>query len=737
MYKLFYNLRNSPFSLSPDPDFLYLSAKHKNALAVLERSLVKWVGLSAITGEKGTGKSTLIQYLLKQSWPDVTFGLISESDNPPGGLLKRTLSAFGLNSFGKTTSESYDLLSDFMVIDCFWKKRQPVLIIDESLGIESRALEEVYMLSTMEPEENRNLRIILAMSPGLWETLKRPTWTHLARRVGNSYHLETLDYQETVDYVQHRLRVAGTQNESLFDDSAYKAIFRYSGGNPRLINVLCNAALVQGAIQEKPQIGAALIKNLIMQKLWLRAAITDPRGEVQGRSETEGKNVVQTAGVKSDTDNLRPAVDRLTRRDKTGQTVSEFIIADIDHASRKYARLDAEVSKASKHEPTDETSQGVDRRLLRVASIAVIVLITTAVAIFFFNRDRSSRESQLAQGDQDEASVSQGSLENSPQLVAEDKTHDTTLGSEAPLVSIEPVLEQSEPDSVQDEGPLSIERKGDTESVEPYIAELLARAEQQIAAKHLVTPAGDAALETYQSILELMPGHSGASQGINRIKDLYLAWARATRQRGLWAKAQSFAERAVTLDPQDTDAAQLLDQIKAERKLEAEVAALKQLEEERAEAAAAEDVKALRKPKVGALKKTTTQPVVPAQEPDTVASDLQAQRVSEVDNLLMKAQQQFVVQHLTQPAGDNAWEIYQKVLQLDSNNQRALEGLQRIAQRIESMAQDRQQNGDLLTSMAIIEEGLRVMPDHWGLLALKEEINRQLEAQRAAQQVEE
>ena len=128
---------------------------------------------------------------------------------------------------------------------------------------------------------------------------------------------------------------------------------------------------------------------------------------------------------------------------------------------------------------------------------------------------------------------------------------------------------------------------------------------------------------------------------------------------------------------------------------------------------------------------------LPAQEADTVASDLQAQRVSEVDNLLMKAQQQFDVKHLTQPAGDNAWEIYQKVLQLDPNNQRAQEGLQRIAQRIESMAQDRQKNGDLLTSMAIIEEGLRVMPDHSGLLALKEEINQHLEAQRAAQQVEE
>ena len=125
------------------------------------------------------------------------------------------------------------------------------------------------------------------------------------------------------------------------------------------------------------------------------------------------------------------------------------------------------------------------------------------------------------------------------------------------------------------------------------------------------------------------------------------------------------------------------------------------------------------------------------QEPDTVSSDLQAQRVSEVDNLLMKAQQQFDVQHLTQPAGDNAWETYQKMLQLDPNNQRAQEGLQHIVQRIDSMARDKQQNGDLLASMAIIEEGLLVLPNHWGLLALKEEINRQIEDQRAAKQVEE
>jgi type II secretory pathway predicted ATPase ExeA len=368
MYKTFYKLRKSPFSPSPDPDFFYLSAKHKNAFAVLERSLANWVGLSAITGEKGTGKSTLIRYFLKQSWSDVSFGLISESDTTPGDLLKRALSAFGLNSFGKTTSESYDLLSDFMVSDCFWKKRQPVLIIDEPLGMGSRALEELYMLSTMELEENRNLRIILAMPPSLWETLKRPTWKHLVRRVGNSYQLETLDYVETVAYVQHRLRVAGAQNENLFDNPAYKAIFRYSGGNPRLINILCNAALVQGAIQEAPQIDSALIKNLIMQKLQLPAASTDPQSKIQGRSET---------------DNLRPAIGLLARGDKTGQTVSEFIIADIDHTYRKYARLDAEVSKAPDDKPelTGEVPLRGDRRFLWMASVAAVIIIIAAVAL--------------------------------------------------------------------------------------------------------------------------------------------------------------------------------------------------------------------------------------------------------------------------------------------------------------------------------------------------------------------
>ena len=376
MYKSFYKLRKSPFYLNPDPDFLYLSAKHKNALAVLESSLVNWVGLSVITGEKGTGKSTLIQHLLQKPWPNITFGLISEPDNPPGGLFQRTLSAFGLNSFVKTTFESYDLLNDFMVIDCFWQKRQPVLIIDEALGMESETLEELYMLSTIEPVENRNLRIILVMPPSLWETLKRPAWTHLAQRVGNSYHLEPLDYQETVAYVQHRLKVAGAQIENLFDIPAYKAIYRYSRGNPRLINVVCDAALVQGAIQERPQIGVALIKELIKQKQVLRPATATPQGEAQGRPQVEGKKLDRTSEVPSDTDNLRPALGWPAKPGRTGQTVSEFIIADIDQASLKHAHLDADLSKASderERTATGEAHQRTANWFRRVASIAARV----------------------------------------------------------------------------------------------------------------------------------------------------------------------------------------------------------------------------------------------------------------------------------------------------------------------------------------------------------------------------
>jgi hypothetical protein len=270
-----------------------------------------------------------------------------------------------------------------MVIDCFWKKRQPVLIIDDTSGMGNRALEELFLLSTIELEENRNLRIILAMPPSLWETLKRPMWKRLVRRVGNSYQLENLNYIETVAYVQHRLRVAGAQNENLFDNPAYKAIFRYSGGNPRLINILCSAALVQGAIQEVPQIDSALIKNLIMQKLRMPAASNNPQSKAQGRSETGTNHVDHSVGNQSDTDNLRPTIGLLARRDKTGQTVSEFIIADIDHTYRKYARLDAEVSKAPDDKPelTGEVPLRGDRRFLWMASVAAVIIIIAAVAL--------------------------------------------------------------------------------------------------------------------------------------------------------------------------------------------------------------------------------------------------------------------------------------------------------------------------------------------------------------------
>jgi tetratricopeptide (TPR) repeat protein len=377
-------------------------------------------------------------------------------------------------------------------------------------------------------------------------------------------------------------------------------------------------------------------------------------------------------------------------------------------------------------------------------------------------------------GGQDEGSVPQESPENTAQLVAEDNTHETVPGSEAPLAPVKPVREGSTPGRGQEEGLLPKDGKDPaagitvkdemranatdfkdfsapvssvsdrsrlvgTDSIEPTITELLARAERQIAAKQLVTPAGDSALETYESILALVPGHSGASRGIDRIKEIYLTWAGAARQRGQLAKAQSYAQRAATVDPQDRGVARLLDQIKAERKLKAEMAALKKEDVEKAKAAVTpvEEAKALRKPDVETLRKPTPRPPAAAHAPDSLSSDLLAQRVSEIDSLLITAQQQFDAQHLTQPAGDNAWETYQKVLQLDPTNQRAREGLQRIVQRIEFTARGKQQNGDLLKSLAIIEEGLRVMPNHSGLSALKEEVNREIEAQRAATQAEE
>ena len=264
MYENFYGFREKPFSLLPDPSFLYLSPKHRMALVLLEYSLMNQSGFSVITGEIGTGKTTLIRQLLNQIDRDVTVGLISNTHRSFGELLQWVLMAFNLEYAGKDKVGLYQTFIDFVIKE-YAHNRRTVLIIDEAQNMAPETLEELRMLSNVNADKDQVLQVFLVGQAGLRDLLRRPDLEQFAQRISVDYHLEPLNAQETRDYIRHRLTVAGGDPE-LFDEATSDAVFRNSGGVPRLINVLCDTTLVFGYAEQAKQITADLVEEVAREK---------------------------------------------------------------------------------------------------------------------------------------------------------------------------------------------------------------------------------------------------------------------------------------------------------------------------------------------------------------------------------------------------------------------------------------------------------------------------------------
>lgn len=265
MYEKFYGLREKPFSLLPDPSFLYPSEKHSMALVLLEYGLSNQTSFSVITGGIGTGKTTLIRQLLSQLDRDVTVGLISNTHRSFGELLQWVLLAFNLEYAGKDKVGMYQRLVDFLIGE-YAKNRRTVLIIDEAQNMGAETLEELRMLSNINADKDQVLQIILVGQAGLRDTLRRPDLEQFAQRIAVDYHLKSLDLDETRGYIRHRLQVAGGDPD-LFDAAACEAVYRHSGGTPRLINQICDTALVFGYAEQASQIHAPLVNDVVHEKL--------------------------------------------------------------------------------------------------------------------------------------------------------------------------------------------------------------------------------------------------------------------------------------------------------------------------------------------------------------------------------------------------------------------------------------------------------------------------------------
>ncbi|MBK8161674.1 MAG: AAA family ATPase [Gammaproteobacteria bacterium] len=285
MYESYYKFKEKPFSLLPDPGFLFLSKNHRMALAMLEYGLLNQAGFTVITGEIGSGKTTLIRKLLNQIESDenITVGLVSNTHRSFGELLQWILLAFKLEFRGKEKVELYQTLAEFLMREHEMGHRT-ILIIDEAQNLDIESLEQLRMLSNINANKDQILQLMLIGQPGLRDMLRHPHLEQFAQRIAVDFHLRPLDLQATCEYIRHRLVVAGG-DPNLFEAAACVTVFYYTRGVPRLINVLCDTALVCGFADQKPRIDADLIHDVVRDRniggifpVW--GAETDDHGKV-------------------------------------------------------------------------------------------------------------------------------------------------------------------------------------------------------------------------------------------------------------------------------------------------------------------------------------------------------------------------------------------------------------------------------------------------------------------------
>ncbi len=264
MYTKFFGLTKKPFSLIPDPSFLYLSPKHKKALTTLQYGLVSHAGFTVVTGEVGSGKTTLLLSVLETMKGQAEIGLITNTHSEFGDLLTWVFAAFDIKSDATNKAERYKIFVDFVTKKCFGNKRV-VLVVDEAQNMDIQTLEELRLLSNININQQIMLQLVLVGQPELVEKLNKPELLQFSQRVSIEYHLKPLSYDETVLYIQHRLKIAGT-SEAIFYTSACAALFYYSGGVPRLINNLGDLALVFAFAAEKKRVDWKIISEVAKER---------------------------------------------------------------------------------------------------------------------------------------------------------------------------------------------------------------------------------------------------------------------------------------------------------------------------------------------------------------------------------------------------------------------------------------------------------------------------------------
>jgi general secretion pathway protein A len=263
MYCEFYGFREKPFNITPNPRFMFLSKNHREAFAHLLYGIDNHAGFIELTGEVGTGKTTVLRTLFEQ---------LDERGHRTALIFNPCLSAlelmrsinreFAIPCEGLSSAELLDTLNGFLLSENS-AGRTVVLVIDEAQNLEPKVLEQVRLISNLETKTDKLIQIVLAGQPELAVMLNRPELRQIAQRITVSYHLTPLDFEDTKSYIEYRLEIAGDWRAAVFSPMALKRVYRYTGGVPRLINIVCDRALLMGYTQDSRDISARLVQAAI------------------------------------------------------------------------------------------------------------------------------------------------------------------------------------------------------------------------------------------------------------------------------------------------------------------------------------------------------------------------------------------------------------------------------------------------------------------------------------------
>ena len=265
IYNAHFGLAERPFTLLPDPDFLYWSDNHTRAYAMLEYGMLTHAPITVITGEIGAGKTTLLRHLLRQLPDDITVGLISNAQGNRGELLHWVLMALGVPTEANASYvQLFAQFQDFLIAE-YADGRRTMLIFDEAQNLSAETLEELRMFSNINADKDELIQLVLVGQPELRDLIAQPRLTQFAQRVAAEYHLPGMSAAAARDYIYHRLRVAGTSRE-IFTPAACECVHRAARGVPRLVNQICDYALVYAFTDGLDAIDAGVIEQVVLDR---------------------------------------------------------------------------------------------------------------------------------------------------------------------------------------------------------------------------------------------------------------------------------------------------------------------------------------------------------------------------------------------------------------------------------------------------------------------------------------